>query len=207
MIPETIGTITRWWLHRRFRSYRTYPARQTAVLLVDVQKGLVPDSSRLMSSLLDLVALARRSDFCVVYSKFDAAAEHTFETQAHRLLKEAVKPVDGRDGIPDKLSPGPDDLVLSARSTLSAFKGTDLHEQLQRRGIEHLIIAGPLARISIDSSVRDGVQLGYHVTLIQEAISEDVGEISEYARSTLSRYAQSILSFQQFKKLTRRYRT
>ncbi|TWT97123.1 isochorismatase family cysteine hydrolase [Neorhodopirellula pilleata] len=204
MIPETIGIITRWWLHRRFRPYRTYPARQTAVLLVDAQKGLVPDSSRLMSSLLDLVALARRSDFSVVYSKFDAAAEHTFETRAHRLLKEAVKPVDGRDGIPDKLSPGPDDLVLSARSTLSAFKGTDLHEQLQRRGIEHLIIAGPLARISIDSSVRDGVQLGYHVTLIQEAISEDVGEISEYARSTLSRYAQSILSFQQFKKLTRR---
>ncbi|TWU02941.1 isochorismatase family cysteine hydrolase [Stieleria varia] len=204
MIPETIGTITRWWLHRRFRPYRTYPSRQTAVLLVDVQKGLVPDSSRLMSSLLDLVALARRSDFCVVYSKFDAAAEQTFETRAHRLLKEAVKPVDGRDGIPDKLSPGPDDLVLSARSTFSAFKGTDLHEQLQRRGIEHLIIAGPLARISIDSSVRDGVQLGYHVTLIQEALSEDVGEISEYARSTLSRYAQSILSFQQFKKLTRR---
>ncbi|XZE51527.1 isochorismatase family cysteine hydrolase [Planctomycetaceae bacterium SH139] len=204
MIPETINAITRWWLHRRFRPYRTYPSRETAVLLVDVQKGLVPDSSRLMSSLLDVVALARRSDFSVVYSKFDAAAEHTFETRAHRLLKEAVKPVDGREGIPDKLLPGPDDLVLSARSTLSAFKGTNLHEQLQRREIEHLIIAGPLARISIDSSVRDGVQLGYHVTLIQEAISEDVGEISEYAASTLSRYAQSILSFQQFKQLTHR---
>jgi len=203
MIPETINAITRWWLHRRFRSYRTYPAGETAVLLVDVQKGHLPESGKLMSSLSDLVALARRSDFGVVYSSFDVAAEHTFETPAHRLLKQAGRPDDGGDGIPDQLSPGADDLVLSARSTFSAFKGTDLHEQLQNRGIEHLIIAGPLARISVDSSVRDGVQLGYHVTLIEEAISENAEEVSEYVRATLSRYAQSILNFEKFQKLTR----
>ena len=204
MIPETMNAITRWWLHRRFRSYRTYPAGQTAVLLVDVQKGHLPESGRLMSSLSDLVALARRSDFGVVYSNFNVATEHAFETPAHRLLKQAGRPDDGGAGIPDQLSPGADDLVLSARSTFSAFKGTDLHEQLQSRGIEHLIIAGPLTRISVDSSVRDGVQLGYHVTLIEEAISEDAEEVSEYVRATLSRYAQSILSFENFQELTRR---
>lgn len=204
MIPETINAMTRWWLHRRFRPYRTYPARETAVLLVDVQSGHCPESSRLISSLSDLIEHARRSDFRVVYSRFDASAEHAFETRAHRLLKEAARAVDGRDRIPHELSPGPDDLVLPARSSLSAFTVTELHEQLQGRGIEHLIIAGPLTRISIDSSVRDGVQLGYHVTLIQETIGEDLEVVSEYARDTLSRYAQSILSFQQFKEFARR---
>jgi nicotinamidase-related amidase len=204
MFAEIINSITRWWLNRRFRSYRTYPASKTAVLLVDVYRGLLADSGKLISSLSDLIKYARSCDFRIVYSGFDVTAEHAFENRAHRMLKEAVRPADGRDRIPDELSPRPDDLVIPARSTLSAFKGTDLHEELRKRGIEHLIIAGPLARISIDSSVRDSVQLGYHVTLILEQLSENVEEITEYARITLSRYAQSILSFKQFKELTRR---
>ncbi len=206
MLAEAINAYTRWWLNRRFRTYRTYPAGATALLMVDVQKGRVPDSSRLLSSLSELVAFARRSGYKVVYSGFDPSAEHTFETPAHRWLLKALRSVDDGDGIPDKLSPNRDDLVLAPRGTLSAFNGTDLHEQLQKLGIEHLIIAGPLARITVDSSVRDGVQLGYHVTLIQEALSEDIKAVSNYLKDTLSRYAQSILTFQQFQAVVKKSR-
>jgi len=201
MMPQAINALTRWWLHRRFRSYRDYPAGTTAVLLVDVQKGLVPDSSRLLSSLADLVEFARHTGFGVVFSGFDATAKHPFEAPAHRLLRQPLESVDRGACIPDSLSPRPQDSIIALRPSLSAFHGTDLHEKLQARGIEHLIIAGPLARITVDSSVRDGVQLGYHVTLIQETLSEEVEDVSEYLRDTLSRYAQSILSFQELKSL------
>lgn len=201
MVPEAINSLTRWWLHRRFRNYRNYPAGATAVLLVDVQRGLVPDASRLLASLSEVVSLARRSGFQVAYSGFDASAEHRFETPAHRLLRESLRSADGSDRLPDRLSPRSEDIVIAARGTLSAFSGAALHEQLQERGIEHLIIAGPLARITVDSSVRDGVQLGYHVTLIQDALSEEIDEAAAYLKGTLSRYAQSILSFQEFKVL------
>lgn len=204
MIPDMINTLTRWWLHRRFRSYRTYPAATTMVVLVDVHKGLVSDSSRLVSSLTDLVAFARHIGFGVAHSGFDASAERKFETPAHRLLRQALGSLAPGDHIPDALVPRSEDLVIEPRPGLSIFHATDLHTRLKKRAIEHLIIAGPLATITVDSSVRDGVQLGYHVTLIPETLSEDIGEVSEYVRDTLGRYAQSILSFPKFKLLVER---
>lgn len=206
MIPEAINTLTRWWLHRRFRSYRNYSAKSTGVLLVDVQRGLIPDSSRLLSPLAELVAFARRAGFSIVFSSFDVKAERKFETPAHRLLRNALRSVDDGDSIAEGLSPRPEDLVTAERPALSAFHGTGLHEQLQERGLEHLIIAGPSIRITLDSTIRDAVQLGYHVTLIPETLCEEIDEDSEYIRETLARYAQSILSYSNFQSLAEKAR-
>jgi len=202
MIPEAINTLTRWWLHRRFRSYRNYSAKSTGVLLVDVQKGLIPDSSRLLSPLAELVAFARRAEFSIVFSRFDAKAQRRFDAPAHHLLNDALRSVDEGGSIAERLAPRPEDLVASERPALSAFHGTGLHERLQERGLEHLIIAGPAVRITVDSTIRDAVQLGYHVTLIPETLCEDIDEDSEYIKDTLSRYAQSVLSFEKFQSLT-----
>src|SRR6056297_220958 len=206
MIPEAINTLTRWWLHRRFRSYRNYPAKSTGVLLVDVQKGLIPDSNRLLSPLAELVAFARRAEFSIAFSSFDAKAQRSFDTPAHRLLIDALRSVDDGDSIAERLAPRPEDLVVIERPTLSAFHGTGLHERLQERGLEHLIIAGPAVRITVDSTVRDAVQLGYHVTLIPETLCDEIDEDSEYIRDTLARYAQSILSFRNFQSLAEKVR-
>ena len=50
----------------------------------------------------------------------------------------------------------------------SAFHETDLHAQLSRLGIDHLVIAGLQTEYCVDSACRTAVALGYRVTLVKD---------------------------------------
>lgn len=51
----------------------------------------------------------------------------------------------------------------------SSFLGTDLHAYLQKNGIKHLIVAGMMSHMCIDTTVRACQDYGYEVTLIEDA--------------------------------------
>jgi len=77
----------------------------------------------------------------------------------------------GRDGpgwaLHPAVAPRGDEPVID-KDRCSAFHGTDLHEQLQRRGITHLVIAGMQTEYCIDTNCRDAHGLGYRVTLASD---------------------------------------
>jgi nicotinamidase-related amidase len=50
----------------------------------------------------------------------------------------------------------------------SAFHATELHAQLTRSGIDHLVIAGLQTEYCVDSACRTAVALGYRVTLVAD---------------------------------------
>ena len=56
-----------------------------------------------------------------------------------------------------------------ATTSLSAFRGTGLHESLTARGIDRLLIAGFPTNLDVDSTARHAVELGYHVTVLAAA--------------------------------------
>jgi hypothetical protein len=56
-----------------------------------------------------------------------------------------------------------------ATTSLSAFRGTSLHESLTARGIDRLLIAGFPTNLDVDSTARHAVELGYHVTVLADA--------------------------------------
>ena len=94
------------------------------------------------------------------------------------------------------------DIVLAERSTLSAFMQTDLHEQLKTAEVEHLLIVGPCANLTLDSTIRDGVQFGDHITLLQDcAVAESPAETQDTLQVTLPRYAQTVLDLERFEAL------
>ncbi len=79
---------------------------------------------------------------------------------------------------------------------------TNLHETLQSKGVEHIIIGGPLANITLDSTVRDGVEQGYHVTLLHDCASAaSPDELEATLHVTLQRYAQTHMDLAAFKTL------
>ena len=51
----------------------------------------------------------------------------------------------------------------------NSFRGTDLDERLKRAGARHLVVAGMMTQMCVDSSVRQAVDLGYRVTLLADA--------------------------------------
>src|SRR5580704_9896394 len=58
--------------------------------------------------------------------------------------------------------------VINKRASDSFFE-TSLAEELKRRRVEHLIIAGGMTEYCIDTTCRRAVTLGYDVTLVADA--------------------------------------
>ncbi len=76
--------------------------------------------------------------------------------------------------------PGPDDLVLVKRS-VGAFATTQLDEQLRRRGIETVVIAGLVTNWGVESTARVADDLGYATVYPVDAMSGLDADAHEFA--------------------------
>ncbi|MGJ7460204.1 cysteine hydrolase family protein [Halomonas sp. MA07-2] len=80
--------------------------------------------------------------------------------------------VPGSDGARIHASMAPKDAPSEAvilKNSVNAFLGTSLHEHLQERGIERLVITGAMSHMCIDAATRAASDLGYAVTVLQDA--------------------------------------
>ena len=64
----------------------------------------------------------------------------------------------------------PGDLEARQHWQSSGFANTDLVFLLKQNGIDHVIIAGMRANTCIESTARYAVELGYHTTMVTDAV-------------------------------------
>ena len=81
---------------------------------------------------------------------------------------EAGRP--GGEFYPD-LAPAPGEFVAREHEVSSAFGGTDLHSHLRGKGISHIVLCGLLSNTCVESTARQGVDLGYGVTVLVDAVA------------------------------------
>ncbi|GAA1375354.1 isochorismatase family protein [Catellatospora chokoriensis] len=74
----------------------------------------------------------------------------------------------GSDLVEGLAQPG--DVVVVKR-TIGAFQGTDLQEQLQRRGVTTLVLAGLVTTMGVESTARAAGDLGYDLEFVEDAMS------------------------------------
>jgi nicotinamidase-related amidase len=74
----------------------------------------------------------------------------------------------GGDWYPD-LAPRDGDVVATEHWGLSGFAHTDLDQQLRRRGVERIVLAGMTAAGCVEGTGRWAAELGYAVTLVRDA--------------------------------------
>jgi nicotinamidase-related amidase len=70
-----------------------------------------------------------------------------------------------------EFGPREGDVVVLEHWAQSGFANTDLDSQLKQRGIQKIILVGMIANTCIEATARLGMELGYHVTLIKDAIA------------------------------------
>ena len=201
-----VNDLLNWLIRRQATSalaeYRTYPPEQTALILIDTQHGFLADEPELTEKLAELVDFARRKQYRIIYAPYSADAVHRFRTPAHDQLRSRLGSSPEASEFPEFIAPRDDDVVLPPRSAFSVFADTGLNQLLKTSGLEHLILVGPLTLITLDSSVRDGAQYDYHVTVLRDGAGAAASETTqtEFSR-TLWRYAQSVLTVQGFMSL------
>ena len=66
--------------------------------------------------------------------------------------------------------------IVIDKSRYSAFKGSTLHKHLQSRGADTLIITGSETDVCVLATVLDGVDLGYRVIVVRDAICSSSDE-------------------------------
>ena len=69
------------------------------------------------------------------------------------------------------------ELVIE-KSFPNSFRATNLKEELQKRAIKNLVVAGMMTHMCVDASVRQAADLGYKVTLLGDACATRAQKIN-----------------------------
>jgi nicotinamidase-related amidase len=132
----------------------------TALLIIDVQTGLVAGTEpvcqldELLENISTLIAQARAVRMPIIYIQDNDVDEiGSPGWQIHP----AIAPQEG-------------DVVLRKPET-DAFYGTTLQQEMEARGIGHLIVVGCKSEVCVDATCRRATNLGYNVTLVSDAHS------------------------------------
>ncbi|MFI5806903.1 isochorismatase family protein [Streptomyces sp. NPDC051561] len=64
----------------------------------------------------------------------------------------------------------PSDVVV-VKQTLGAFQDTGLHEELVKRGVRRVVVAGLVTTMGVESTARAALDLGYEVEFVADAMS------------------------------------
>jgi nicotinamidase-related amidase len=138
----------------------------TALVIIDVQRGafhspVVPSvfqGERLLQRIKKLLDWARSNRLAICFVQHCGGAGHPLE--------------EGSEGwrIHPEIAPQPGEVVIQERYS-DCFQATKLKDELESRGIRHLIVAGLQSDYCVDTACRRAFSSGYKVTLAADAHS------------------------------------
>ncbi len=143
----------------------------TALIIIDLQIGLrdYPTIHPLNDVIVRAAALAhafRARNLPVVL--VNVAGGPTGRTEQPRRTGEI--PPEARAFV-SELDQQPRDLVFTKRSW-GAFTGTTLEAELRRARTSQIVITGVATSIGVESTARQAHELGFHVTLATDAMTD-----------------------------------
>lgn len=160
--------------------------RTTALIVFDMQKGQINqaneaarkmiEDSRIVPNSVRLLATARAAKLPVFYIQNTRRPD--FLDQKEVITDQSLRSGGGARGGPvvgttpweiiDELKPEPEDYVIQ-KFRHGAFTATPLDTLLRARGIDTIIVSGVRTTIGIETTCRDGRELGYNVVLASDA--------------------------------------
>ncbi|MCA9457489.1 MAG: cysteine hydrolase [Nitrospira sp.] len=197
----------------------SYPKSSAALLLVDPYNDFISDGGKLwgrvketaealdtVNNLIRLSKIAREQGIKVIYVPHHQTQAHDydgwkFKNPAHRGIERGSIFEKGSWGAEfhPSLKPLPGDLIAEEHWTSSGFANTDLDMLLKQHGIDHVVIAGIRANTCVESTGRYAVELGYHTTLISDAIAAfNWDEIKAAAEINFPAFGHAVMTTDEF---------
>jgi nicotinamidase-related amidase len=159
---------------------------RTALVLIDLQNGIVPrqwapyTGEHVVGNCSQLAQEMRNRGGMVVY--------------VHVLLNDMVSlPADQPGHAPGASAPPPEasqfvpeagveatDVVIAKRQW-GAFYGTNLDQQLRRRGIRTTVMAGIATNMGVESTARAAFDRAYELVFVEDAMTSFSAEAHQFA--------------------------
>jgi nicotinamidase-related amidase len=169
----------------------TLDAKQTALVLIDLQKGILgrqtePHSaSGVLARSVRLAERFRAAGGLVVLVRVSFSPDGRDRlTQPTDEASPAGATPPGWDEISPDLSRDPKDIVITKRQW-GAFYGTQLDLQLRRRGITTIVIGGIATNFGVESTARDAFEHGYALVFVEDAMAGLSSDAHSFAVKTI----------------------
>jgi len=174
--------------------------RHTAVLTMEIQRGVVGDrssfpqladavrASNMLPAVRRLLVAAREAGAVVVHCtagfRADRAGSPVNAPLITAMLRRPAHLLEGTDAVElvPEIGAVADDLVSHRRHGVSPFGGTDLQALLDGRGVRTVVATGVSLNLGIPGLCVEAVNLGYQVVVPADAVT---GIPADYARAVL----------------------
>jgi nicotinamidase-related amidase len=141
------------------------------LLVVDVQSGTLPNArsvgaDELVSHIVELVSGFHDSGRRVVFLVATGTpGARTAQSEGGRSFPDQFTVID------DRLPLVSEDIILR-RAAWSAFAATDLEQRLRDRETREIVVTGLATTFGIESTARSAADLGFHVVIASDAVSD-----------------------------------
>jgi nicotinamidase-related amidase len=151
----------------------------SALILIDLQKGILGSPTipvpidTVLANAHDLAAALRARALPVVLVNVAGGAPGRTDEHQRRAATSgggAARP-EGWMDLADDLDAQPSDHRVT-KTTWGAFSGTTLDEHLKDLGVTQVVLGGVATSIGVESTARHAHELGYHVVLATDAMSD-----------------------------------
>ncbi|CDG83872.1 isochorismatase family protein [Janthinobacterium agaricidamnosum] len=165
----------------------SFDPSRTALVLIDLQhsnvaRELAPHSAQqVLDHSVQLAAAMRRRGGTVVYVR--VLVKELLHLPADVALSRPPSapplPENAAELVP-QAGYQPGDIVIAKRQW-GAFQGTDLDQQLRRRGIGTIILTGIATNFGIESTARAAADQGYAVIFAEDAMTSLRADLHEFS--------------------------
>jgi len=167
--------------------------KHTALLVMDVQNGVVPsapDPDALLARLQDVIADARGAGATVgfvrvAFTEKDWAAVPETNTAFSQLAQaQGMHHEHPSSQIDERIAPADGDIVVR-KTRIGAMSTTDLHEQMTARGIDTLVLAGISTSGVVMSTLVEAVDRDYRVFVLSDGVADQRSDVHDVMLDTV----------------------
>ncbi len=135
----------------------------------------------------------RQRQLEVIHCRIQALTRNGRDRSAgHKRLDLLAAPGSKEAEFLEEVAPIDDEIIIN-KTASGVFSSTNLHYVLTNLGIRSLCVVGVYTNECVETTVRDACDLGYHVTLVEDACTTQTPELHEASIKTLrDRYARVV---------------
>jgi nicotinamidase-related amidase len=162
----------------------------TALVLVDLQNGiaalpLAPHTgTEVVERGAQLATELRQRGVIVIFIRVSLPEILRLPADAPTRDPNAPHPPAAASELVAELDRQPEDLVITKRQW-GAFYGTELDQQLRRRGIRTIIFGGIATNFGVESTARAAFDRGYELVFVEDAMSSIHADAHRFATETI----------------------
>lgn len=165
--------------------------RTTALVVIDLQKGIVARQAAPHSSADVVARSARLADAFRTAGAPVVLVHVAFAPDRSDALRQAVDspnppatPPAGWSDFVSEIGPREGDIIITKRQW-GAFYGTDLDLQLRRRRVSTIVLCGIATNFGVESTARDAWERNYEIVFAEDAMSGLNGDAHAFAIATI----------------------